>query len=108
MRPERAFDAPWQAQLHALTVALHKRGAFAWSEWSEMLSRELHRADAAPDGSDYWHRWSDALVALLEAKGLTWPDEVREVSEAWRRAARATPHGVAIVLENDPERVSST
>ena len=100
--PGHAFDAPWQAQLHALTVALHEAGAFGWDEWTAMLARELHRPGVAADGSDDWHRWSDALVALLDAKGLAGADEVRAVAEAWRRAAEATPHGTPIALANDP------
>ena len=101
------FTEPWHAQLHALTVALHEAGAFAWPEWADALSRELHRPEAARDGSDHWHGWLDALTGLLDAKGLAGADAVRDTARAWRRAAEATPHGAPITLANDPERGAS-
>ena len=30
----RAFEEPWQAQAFALTLDLHGRGAFTWTEWA--------------------------------------------------------------------------
>ena len=98
------FTEPWHAQLHAVTIALHETGAFAWNEWAAALSARLHEADAALDGSDYWYRWLDALVELLDTKGLAEATTVREIAAAWQRAAKATPHGVAIDLANDPLR----
>ena len=88
------FDAPWQAQLHALTVALHEAGAFEWGEWSEALGA----AGAAEDGSDHWERQAEALVGLLERRGIAGAGEVRAMARAWQAAAAATPHGVAIEL----------
>ena len=100
--PDAPLKEPWQAELHALTVALHERGLFGWSEWTTALSTQLHAPDAAPDGSDYWHRWLDALAALLHAKGVADVGTVHETAEAWKRAAAATPHGEPIELANDP------
>ena len=85
--PPAPFDAPWQAQLHALTVALHESGAFEWSEWTDALSAELKRADAAPDGSDYHERALTALTELLERKGLAAQDDVARIAEALREAS---------------------
>ena len=106
--PDAPLTEPWQAQLHAMTVALHEAGAFEWGTWTRALSTRLHAPDAAPDGTDYWDRWLDALVALLDAKGIAEAREVERMAEAWKRAAAATPHGTALSLENDPLRVSST
>ena len=99
---EAAFAEPWQAEAFALTVALHQRGLFSWSEWAQALSAETGKPDAAVDGSDYYAHWLAALEALLAAKGVTRPSEVDALAAAWERAAHATPHGAPIRLENDP------
>jgi len=98
------FTEPWQAEAFALTVALHERGVFSWSEWAEALSAEVKQPDAAADGHDYYEHWLRALETLLAAKGVAAPVDVDALSEAWERAAHATPHGKPILLENDPER----
>jgi nitrile hydratase accessory protein len=100
---ERPFEEPWQAEAFALTVALHVRGLFTWSDWAEALSREVKRDGAAPDGHDYYEHWLAALETLLAAKGVAGADEVARMAAAWERAAHATPHGKPILLENDPE-----
>ncbi len=103
MQPEQPFTEPWQAQVFALTVHLHEQGLFSWPEWAESLSAELHRPDAADDGSDYYQRWAAALERLLTAKAVTSTESVQVMADAWSRAAHATPHGQPIVLANDPE-----
>lgn len=87
-----------------MVVALHERGLFTWSEWAERLSGEVKRPEAASDGSDYYERWLAALERLLAEKGFAPRVEVDAVAAAWERAAHATPHGMPILLENDPER----
>ena len=99
-----AFDAPWQAQAFALTVALHEAGLFSWNEWAETLGRHVGKPDAAADGSDYYAHWVGALEELLTAKGVAADSEVSALAAAWERAAHATPHGKPILLENDPLR----
>ncbi len=101
---EPVFAAPWQAQAFALTVALHERGLFSWSEWAAALSAEVKAPGAAPDGSDYYDHWLRALEKLLAARGLAPPKDVDDIAAAWQRAAHATPHGRPILLENDPQR----
>ena len=100
---EPVFAEPWQAEAFALVVALHERGLFAWSEWAEALSAEVHRADAAPDGHDYYEHWLRALEKLLARKGVAPAGDVDALAAAWQRAAHATPHGKPILLENDPQ-----
>jgi hypothetical protein len=39
---EPAFAEPWQAQAFAITLALHERGLFTWSEWADRLAAEIH------------------------------------------------------------------
>lgn len=97
-----AFAEPWQAQRHALTLALHEAGLFGWREWTEALGARLGAPGAAPDGSDHHERALLALVDLLDAKGVAPRAEVERLAAAWRRAAEATPHGEPIALARDP------
>lgn len=99
------FAEPWQAQAFALVVALHQRGLFTWTEWAAELSKQVARPDAKSDGSDYYRHWLAALETLLGEKGVAGPQAVDALSDAWQRAAHATPHGKPVLLENDPERV---
>ncbi|MFN3953468.1 MAG: nitrile hydratase accessory protein [Pararhodobacter sp.] len=96
--PEHPFDEPWQAQVFALTLALHERGLFSWPEWAQALGAAL--GDAAPDGSDYYARWLVALETLLEARGQADNTEIAALAARWQVAAHATPHGQPIRLEN--------
>lgn len=96
------FEAPWQAQLFALTVALNEAGHVDWADWAGRFSA-LRGPDTAPDGHDYFHHWLDALEALVADGGIAARDEIAALSDAWARAAAATPHGVAVTLANDPE-----
>ncbi len=100
----KPFDEPWQAEVFALVVGLHKEGLFSWSDWAKALSQQLHRPDVADDGSDYYACWMSALETLLERHKVTEPDQVDKLQASWHRAARATPHGQPIQLQNDPQR----
>ncbi|MET3523472.1 nitrile hydratase accessory protein [Mesorhizobium abyssinicae] len=99
---EPVFAEPWQAEAFAMTVALHDKGLFSWSEWADALSAEVKRPDAAADGHDYYEHWLAALESLLSAKGVAGRSDVDTLAAAWERAAHATPHGKPILLENDP------
>ena len=96
------FAEPWQAEAFAMTVALHGKGLFSWSEWAQALSTEVKKPGAAADGHDYYEHWLAALEGLLASKGLAAKADVDAMAEAWGRAAHATPHGKPILLENDP------
>jgi len=95
---EPVFAEPWQASAFAMTVALHERGLFTWSEWAEELGAEVK------SGDPYYDCWLRALETLVARKGAASQREIGETAAAWMRAAHATPHGQPIKLENDPER----
>ena len=97
------FHEPWQAQAFALVVRLAESGAFTWREWTEALAGEI--AAAGPDDAPerYYEHWLAALEKLADAKGLTERGERHARREAWEAAARATPHGEAIVLSRPDE-----
>ncbi|HRO58834.1 MAG TPA: nitrile hydratase accessory protein [Burkholderiaceae bacterium] len=90
-----AFEAPWQAQLFAITLALHEAGHFGWPEWAACLSRAIRDAQAAGDpdlGNTYWSHWLTALERLLHDKGIAGPLQLaarREAIRAYSRVARA-------------------
>ncbi|MCC6194533.1 MAG: nitrile hydratase accessory protein [Burkholderiales bacterium] len=117
------FGAPWQAQAFALTLALHERGVFSWSEWTQALSAEIAAhaghddgdvfppkrrcappppegasALGRPGGADYYEHWLAALERLAAAKGLVSEPELTQRMHAWQSAARRTPHGKPIEL----------
>ena len=99
------FAEPWQAEAFAMVVALHERGLFSWANGPRRCRAEVNKPGAAADGSDYYECWLRALETLLAAKGVAATSDVDRLSEAWQRAAHATPHGKPILLENDPERL---
>jgi nitrile hydratase accessory protein len=96
------FAAPWQAQAFAMTLQLHQRGLFSWTEWAAALSAQIARAQTAGDadlGDTYYHHWLAALEALVAEKGATQAAELARYAQAWDHAAERTPHGQAIVLQ---------
>ena len=40
------FREPWEAQAFAMTLALHERGLFSWSEWARALAAQGNRPRA--------------------------------------------------------------
>ena len=67
------FREPWEAQAFAMTLALHERGLFTWSEWAAALAKQIKRAQAAGDpdtGETYYSHWLAALEKLVADKGV--------------------------------------
>jgi nitrile hydratase accessory protein len=96
------FREPWEAQAFAMTLALHERGVFTWSEWAEALGVEIKRAQAAGDpdtGETYYRHWLAALERLLAEKGVTTQDTLHRYRDAWDHACDRTPHGQPIELQ---------
>ena len=95
------FREPWEAQAFAMTLALHERGLFSWSEWARALAAQIATAQAAGDadlGDTYYRHWLAALEGLVAAKGLSSITELAHHHRGWLRAAERTPHGVPIEL----------
>ncbi|KPQ09313.1 MAG: nitrile hydratase accessory protein [Saliniramus fredricksonii] len=100
------FAAPWEAQAFAMTLRLHEQGAFSWKEWAQTLSAVIREAQAGgdpDDGATYYTHWLTALERIIAQKQLVAQDQLETRRAALDRAARATPHGEPIRLENDPE-----
>jgi nitrile hydratase accessory protein len=92
---EPVFAEPWQAQVFALTIAMHQGGAFTWSEWATALGDRVEGLD----GENYYEGWLNALECLLTAKGLADATSLITLKAAWSHAYRKTPHGLAVELE---------
>jgi len=98
------FREPWEAQAFAMTLALHERGVFTWSEWAAALSREIKRAQAAGDpdtGETYYLHWLAALERLVAEKGVTSGEALARTKHAWEHACERTPHGKPIELREE-------
>jgi nitrile hydratase accessory protein len=98
------FRQPWEAQAFAMTLALHERGVFTWSEWAAALSLEIKRAQAAGDpdtGETYYLHWLATLEKLVADKGVTTSETLHRYRDAWDHACDRTPHGKPIELRPD-------
>lgn len=95
------FNAPWEAKAFAMTVDLHKRGVFDWSEWCETLSGEIKSAQTAGDpdlGDTYYKHWLNALERLIMAKKVSTAENLLAAKEDWRAADEHRDFGEAPVL----------
>lgn len=101
------FREPWEAHAFAMTLALHERGLFAWSEWVAALAAEIKAAQAAGDpdtGETYYRHWLAALENMIAQKEIATSDTLTRYRDAWDRACDRTPHGTPIVLKAEDFR----
>lgn len=97
-----AFAEPWQAQLFAITLAMHEAGHFSWPEWVGYLSQAIRDAQAEGDpdlGDTYWQHWLAALERLLREKELAGPLQLASHREAIRAYARVAPSASLLKAE---------
>lgn len=95
------FQAPWEAQAFAMTLAMYEKGLFTWPEWAASLSQTIRDAQAAGDpdtGENYYVHWLAALEQIVTSKNLLDRTALAERKQAWQHAALHTPHGQPIVL----------
>ncbi len=95
------FREPWEAQAFAMTLALHAKGLFAWSEWAAMLGQSIKAAQAAGDpdtGDTYYRHWLVTLERMVAEKSVSTPADLASYRDAWEHAAARTPHGRPIEL----------
>jgi nitrile hydratase accessory protein len=95
------FGAPWQAAVFAITLELHERDLFTWTEWAEYLNSAIQDAQAAGDpdqGDTYYEHWLRALERIATTRGWVTIDALLQRRSAWDEAARRTPHGMPIEL----------
>ncbi|WP_121063158.1 nitrile hydratase accessory protein [Chachezhania antarctica] len=100
--PEPVFEAPWHAQVFALTVHLNESGLFAWPDWAERFGAGLKARGLEREldgGEDYFLVWLEVLESFLAELGQAAPDEVERVRADWEAAYLTTPHGEPVVLK---------
>ena len=98
------FREPWEAQAFAMTLALHERKLFTWTEWAAALADEITRAQKSGDpdtGETYYQHWLAALERIVAEKNITDRATLARYHDAWDHAADRTPHGHAIELRPD-------
>lgn len=99
--PEPAFDAPWHAQVFALTVHLNEAGHFVWADWAERFGATLVRHGLDKElngGEDYFTAWLETLESYLAEIGMAAPADVADLRTAWEAAYLSTPHGAPVHL----------
>ena len=99
---ERPFEAPWHADLFAVTHALARAGVFTWTDWAETFGAALADADKAGaprDGSTYYEIWLEALEGFLGEHGLADAPALSGLKAAWTEAYLSTPHGEPVTLD---------
>lgn len=102
MTPEPSFEAPWHAQLFALTVHLNEAGHFAWPDWAERFGATLKRHGLAKElngGDDYFIAWLETLEALMTETGAAEATALSDMHAAWEAAYLRTPHGQPVTLD---------
>lgn len=103
-RPDPVFEAPWHAQVFALTVHLNEAGCFAWTDWAQRFGTTLRRHGLAGElngGDDYFNAWLETLESFLSAQGIVAPKDVAQMRDAWEAAYLATPHGQSVQLKEE-------
>ena len=106
LSPEKAFGAPWHAEVFALAVHLNEGGYFDWPEWAGRFGENLAAAKTAKigvveglDGSDdYYEIWLQTLTELMQEKGLVDAKMLASIKAQWREAYLTTPHGKPVHL----------
>ncbi|MEM8576330.1 MAG: nitrile hydratase accessory protein [Pseudomonadota bacterium] len=101
MRPEPVFEAPWHAQVFAITVALNENGSFAWPDWATRFGATLAAHGLARDlngGDDYFAAWLETLETLASDQGWAERAEITALRDAWQAAYLRTPHGSPVRL----------
>ena len=104
--PEKAFEAPWHAEVFALAVHLSEGGYFDWPEWAGRFGENLAAAKTVKidvgeglDGSDdYYQIWLQTLIELMQKKGLVDAKMLASIKAQWREAYLTTPHGKPVHL----------
>lgn len=103
-KPDPVFEAPWHAQVFALTVHLNEAGHFAWADWAQRFGATLkqHGVDRELNGGeDYFAAWLETLEGFLAEIGMATPADVDRLRGAWEAAYLRTPHGSPVHLEHD-------
>ncbi len=99
---EPVFEAPWHAQVFALTVHLNEAGHFVWADWAERFGAMLKKHGLTKElngGEDYFNAWLETLEIFLAEIEMADPAAVEQTRAAWERAYLSTAHGAPVTLD---------
>ncbi len=75
---ELVFEAPWQARVFGMAVALSEQGLFPWEEFRQALIVEVAAAEARGGEFRYYEVWLAAFEKVLIGRRIVSPAEVEE------------------------------
>ena len=93
------FAEPWQAEVFALTIALHRAGAFGWSEWATAFGAR-RTATPDPEAARYFDDWLATLEQLVAARAIVGEHDLARRKAQWIHAYEVTPHGHPVELQD--------
>jgi nitrile hydratase accessory protein len=73
---ELQFEAPWEARVFGMAVAMYDDRQFAWDDFRLRLVQEIAEAEVHCDDSGYYERWLGSFERLLLETGVLSPDEL--------------------------------
>ena len=85
IRPEQAFDQPWEVRAFAIAVAAFDKGRYEWPEFQQSLTEAIKRWEAGADATarwNYYEHWLTALETVLAANGLLSDEHLDETTRA--------------------------
>jgi nitrile hydratase subunit beta len=91
------FTNRWERDVFGLALSLSKAGCFEWEDFRQSLIASIARwenaaADCAnPPRWDYYERFLDALLDVVEASGVLSRDELARIMIARRPAENNSP-----------------
>jgi nitrile hydratase accessory protein len=91
------FRDSWEAEAFAIGNLLIKQGFLSCSEWVNIFSEEIKKAQVQGDpdrGDTYYSHWLNALERLTD-----WQTYQKQL-QLWHQAVLNTPHGVPLAIEN--------
>ncbi|MFM7573409.1 MAG: nitrile hydratase accessory protein [Snowella sp.] len=97
------FRDSWEAEAFAIGNLLIKQGFLSCSEWVNIFSEEIKKAQVQGDpdrGDTYYSHWLNALERLCIERGLTDWQTYQKQLQLWHQAVLNTPHGVPLAIEN--------
>ena len=74
---ELVFEAPWEARVFGLAVALNESGLYPWRDFSQELALEIATAEQKGFASGYYERWLASLEKLVIATGTLTREELQ-------------------------------
>lgn len=96
------FTNRWERDVFGLALSLSKAGCFEWEDFRQSLIAAIARWENAPADCenpphwDYYERFLEALLTVVETSGVLSRDELAKIVMARRFAPGGAPASPAI------------